>query len=257
MSLMILITETSCSFFFCPSPKAIGAIICEFQRQKVTPTRPILEVSPVFWLSCWSLLYSCIYFLSSPHWLGCWFRFLSASDWNCSSRRLLTQSCGLRYWPHAAIKAASLVCGCHQRQTRWPVSGGGFEEALEPVSCVLLPSPLHSTNYLPAPRRRALGLCLIVISCCCLSAAAEFYTGWLYAVWILLFCLSQLDLDDWRFCADTWVARLPPRITDLILPFLSTSHVHLLLCCVVKSILRSSASHILVWGESRPINMSF
>lgn len=40
------------------------------------------------------------------------------------------------------------------------------------------------------------------------------------------------------FWPDTWVERLPLRITDLILPFLSTSHVHLRLCCVVKSILR-------------------
>lgn len=40
------------------------------------------------------------------------------------------------------------------------------------------------------------------------------------------------------FWPDTWVEHLPLRITDLILPFLSTSYAHLLLCCVVKSILR-------------------
>lgn len=159
----------------------------------MTPTRPILEVSPVFWLCCWSLLYSCIYLLSSPHWLGCWIWFLSASDWNRSSRKLPTQSCGLWYWPHTAIKAASLGCGCHQRQMRWPVSGGGFEEALVPVSCVLLPSPLHSTNYLPAPRWSVLGLCLIVISCCCLSAAAG-----------LSLSFTQSDFMQFGFYFSVW-----------------------------------------------------
>lgn len=159
----------------------------------MTPTHPVLEVSPVFWLCCWSLLYSCIYLLSSPHWPGCWIWFLSASDWNRSSRKLPTQSYGLWYWPHAAIKAASLGCGCHQRQIQWPVSGGGFEEALEPVSCVLLPSPLHSTNYLPAPRWRVLGLCLIVISCCCLSAAAD-----------LSLSFTQADFTQFGFCFSVW-----------------------------------------------------
>lgn len=241
MSLMILITETSCSFL--SLAKGNRSCYLWISETKMTPTRPTLEVSPVFWLCCWSLLYPCIYLLSSPHWLGCWIWFLSASDWNRSSRKLPTQSCGLWYWPHAAIKAASLGCGCHQRQMRRPVSGGwvwggpwarllrlvtfasAFDQ-LSPCSPPACPGLVSDCHQLLLPFR-------------CCRFVSEFYTVWLYAVWILLFRLSRLDLDEWLvFWPDTWVEHLLLRITDLILPFLSTSHVHLLLCCVVKSILR-------------------
>lgn len=130
MSLMILITETRCSFFFLvPRNRSYYLWIPE---TKTTPTRPVLDVSPVFWLCCWSLLYSCIYLLYSPHWLGSWIQLLSTSDWNRSSRKLPTQSCGLWYWPHAAIKVASLGCG-------GPCLGVGLRRPLSPspASCCL------------------------------------------------------------------------------------------------------------------------
>lgn len=211
-------------FFFFPSPNEMdAAFTCEFQTRYSNSASPSIAVT----------------------FLHLFPEFSSASDWERSSRKFPTQSCGLWYWPRAAIKVASLGCGCHQRRTPSPVSegGSGLEEALVPVSCVSLPSPLRLslTNYLPAPCRRVLGLCLIVISCWCLSPAVGSSLSFTVSdfVWILLFHVSWLDSDRLTGCwPDMWVQHPPLRITDLILPFLSTSFVHFLLCCAVNSVLR-------------------